>query len=116
MTDPTAFARAAALLDAAPAPRDSRPSERALLAALATVIDPEIGMDIVTLGMVYGVEESDGIVRVTYTLTTPNCPMETIITDGVTRAVLAVPGVREVAPELVWSPAWHPGMIREGAW
>lgn len=116
MTDDSAFSRACELLDAAPAPRDAGPNEREVMAALSTVIDPEIGLDIVTLGMVFGVEIEGDAVRVTFTLTTPNCPMESIITAGIGNAVLAIPAVCEVTPQLVWSPAWHPGMIREGAW
>jgi metal-sulfur cluster biosynthetic enzyme len=79
--------------------------------ALATVIDPELGIDIVTLGLVYGVEVERGTVRITHTLTTPGCPMSAIIADGIRRAVLAVEGIDEVETNVVWDPAWHPGMI-----
>jgi len=60
---------------------------------------------------VYAVELEESIARVTYTLTTPGCPMERVITDGVRRAVLAVEGVARVDTLIVWDPAWHPGMI-----
>jgi metal-sulfur cluster biosynthetic enzyme len=84
--------------------------------ALSTVIDPEIGLDIVTIGLVYEVELIENAVRVSFTLTTPGCPMERIITDGILNAVAAVPSVEHVLPNLVWEPRWHPGMMKEESW
>lgn len=84
--------------------------------ALRRVVDPELGLDIVTLGLVYGVSRDDddpGRVRITHTLTTPGCPLEAHIRAGIRRTVEGVPGVRRAESEVVWEPRWHPRMIRK---
>ena len=82
---------------------------------LAKVIDPEIGIDIVSLGLVYGVEVRDDVAWITHTLTTPGCPMERIITDGIRAAAMEMEDICGVETVLVWDPGWHAGMIAPGA-
>ncbi len=83
--------------------------------ALRQVLDPELGMDIVTLGLVFDVALEDDTVHVTHTLTSPGCPMGPIIDRGIHDVLSAVPGIARVETHLVWHPSWHPGMIAPGA-
>lgn len=87
--------------------------EAAILEALHQVIDPEIGCNIVDLGLVYSVVVTDGIAKVTMTLTTPGCPMHESIGEGVRNAVAGVEGVKDVNVEIVWDPPWNPSMMTE---
>ena len=96
--------------------RESDPRIELLWRSLASVIDPEIGLDIVTLGLVYGVTIDDDTARVTHTLTTPACPLERLITARIRAATAEVEGIQRVETELVWEPAWHSGMIAPNAW
>lgn len=95
--------------------RTEGPTPEAVRQALTTVIDPEVGVDIVSLGLVYGVEVDGGSVTVTFTLTTPGCPLRTVMIQGVSATVYALPGVEHVNANLVWEPRWHPGLIDKGA-
>lgn len=95
---------------------ESDPRLELLWRNLATVIDPEIGLDIVTLGLVYGVEIRDDIAFITHTLTTPGCPMERIITDGIRAAAVRTELISGVETRIVWEPEWHSGMIARDAW
>lgn len=94
---------------------ESDPRIELLWRSLAKVIDPEIGLDIVTLGLVYGVALVDEVAWITHTLTTPGCPMERVITDGIRGAAMQVDEIVGVETTLVWEPAWHSGMIAPDA-
>ncbi len=83
----------------------------AVLDALRWIVDPEIGLDIVTLGLIYGITIDGGTVRVTMTMTTPGCPLHDAITAAVYDALRWLEGVKSVEVELVWDPPWHPAMI-----
>lgn len=81
--------------------------EAAVRAALRTVIDPEVGMNVVDLGLIYGVMLEAGRVVVEMTMTTPACPMGEMIVDDARRAIVAVlPTGMTVEVRLVWEPAW----------
>ncbi len=105
----------AATEDAAEDEAETAAQDEAIVGALRTVIDPEIGLDIVTLGLVYEVHLTGDNVRVLYTLTTPGCPMEKVITQGIVTALSQVPGIANVEPDLTFTPRWNPSMAEEGA-
>jgi len=88
-------------------------TEEIVLESLREVIDPEIGCNIVDLGLVYSVVIAGASVDVTMTLTTPGCPMHETICWGVKEALLNLEGVEEAEIELVWDPPWHPSMMTE---
>ena len=93
-----------------------RPTEDALIAALATVYDPEIPVNIYELGLIYAIDvEDDGRVKVEMTLTAPACPAAQELPDQVREAVLGVPGVKECEVETVWDPPWDPSRMSEEA-
>ncbi len=94
-----------------PSPTTPPPSESALWEALRSVIDPEIGLNLVDLGLIYDLHIEGGQVRVTMTVTTPGCPMVQSLTFGVETAVLAVEGVDGVLVDVVHEPPWNPDMI-----
>jgi metal-sulfur cluster biosynthetic enzyme len=94
---------------------DVAPRERALRTALTTVIDPKMGLDVVTLGLVYAAEVHGSTASVTYTLTTRGCPQERAITEGVRSAAAAVEGIARVETRIVWDPAWNTAMIAPSA-
>ena len=80
--------------------------------ALGQVVDPEVGIDIVSLGLVYAVEAAEGRVRVALTMTAPACPLGELLAEQAETAIrAAVPGVDSVVVELVWGPPWNPSMM-----
>lgn len=79
--------------------------------ALRQVVDPELGCNLVDLGLIYGTEISGETVRVTMTLTTQGCPMHESLVAGVRAVLLELAGVREVAVDVVWDPPWDPTMM-----
>jgi FeS assembly SUF system protein len=92
------------------------PSEDAIIAACATVYDPEIPVNIYELGLIYAIEiEEDGHVRIEMTLTAPGCPSAQELPDQVYEAVMAVPGVTACDVEVVWDPPWDPSRMSEDA-
>lgn len=77
--------------------------------ALREVIDPELGLDIVSLGLVYKVTvDKDGDAVVSMTLTTPYCPMGPMLESQVHSATQFLPGIRDVKVDLIWDPPWDP--------
>jgi len=90
-------------------------TEAVVLDALRQVLDPEIGMNIVELGLIYDVKIAGSGVHIAMTLTTAGCPMGESIRGGAEVALLNLPTVTEAQVELVFDPPWHPGMISPGA-
>lgn len=86
-----------------------------ILGVLKTVIDPEIGLNIVDLGLVYKIDETENNVTVTMTLTTPGCPMHDSITQWAENAVKQFVPEKIVIINLVWEPQWTPNLISEEA-
>jgi metal-sulfur cluster biosynthetic enzyme len=91
------------------------PTEDEVMEALANVIDPELGLDFVELGLIYGVEVDEGNVRVTFTLTTPGCPIGPQVTEQIEEFVGELEGVGTVASEMVFTPPWSPEKMSEDA-
>jgi metal-sulfur cluster biosynthetic enzyme len=91
-------------------------AEEEVTDALREVIDPELGLDFVELGLIYGVEIDDaGAVRITYTLTTPGCPIGPQVADQIAEFVGEIDGVTSVDSELTFSPAWSPERMTDDA-
>jgi metal-sulfur cluster biosynthetic enzyme len=83
-------------------------SRELVMEKLKDVVDPELRMSIVEMGLIYDVEVEGDRVKVTYTLTTPGCPLAPIIDGQIQDALMDIPGVRYVDPVLTFSPPWDP--------
>ncbi len=82
-----------------------------VLDALHEVIDPELGYNIVDLGLIYELEVQAGVVEITMTMTTPGCPAQDYIMSGVYERCKSLPGVNDVQIHLTFLPAWSPRLM-----
>jgi FeS assembly SUF system protein len=91
-------------------------TEDAVIAAIGTVYDPEIPVNIYELGLIYAIEiADDGAVKVEMTLTAPGCPSAQELPVAARDAIMAIPGVSACDVETVWEPAWDPSRMTEEA-
>jgi metal-sulfur cluster biosynthetic enzyme len=95
--------------------QQSMVDEEAVTEALSNVIDPELGLDFVELGLIYGVEIEGGNVNVTFTLTTPACPIGPQVSEQIEEFVGEIPGVEQVTSQMVFTPPWSPDKMSEDA-
>lgn len=87
--------------------RDKKLIKDDIVQQLSSVVDPELHIDIVNLGLVYTIDlDNDGICLIEMTLTTMGCPLTNVLADMVVKAVRNVPEVKNVDVEFVWEPAW----------
>jgi metal-sulfur cluster biosynthetic enzyme len=89
--------------------------EEAVTDALTNVIDPELGLDFVELGLIYGIEIDGGKVDVTFTLTTPACPIGPQVSEQIDEFVGDLEGVEQVTTNMVFTPPWTPERMSEDA-
>lgn len=80
---------------------------------LKSVIDPELGVNVYDLGLIYNIEKKGEDLLVTMTLTTPGCPLHGSMSDGVKNALEQLPDVREAHVQVVWNPPWTPERMTE---
>ncbi len=83
--------------------------------ALSNVIDPELGLDFVELGLIYGVEVEDSSVHVTFTLTSPGCPIGPQVSEQIEEFVGDLEGVDQVTSSMTFTPPWTPEKMSEDA-
>ena len=95
-----------------PAAERAKPSIEDLEEAMRDVVDPELGINVVDLGLVYGIQESDGVAVIDMTLTSAACPLTDVIEDQA-RAALVGEFVDDIKINWVWMPPWGPDKITE---
>jgi len=83
--------------------------------ALKEVLDPELGINIVDLGLIYGTELADGKCDLTCTLTSPGCPLGPEIVSNIRRSLSQFEDIEDVQVHIVFSPPWHPSMMTDDA-
>jgi metal-sulfur cluster biosynthetic enzyme len=105
----------AVIYDESMATENGTVSEEDVFEALEEVIDPELGLDFVSLGLVYEVEVEGPEVFVTFTLTTPACPIGPQVSEQMREFVGELPGVDKVHPKMIFDPPWSPEMMTEDA-
>jgi metal-sulfur cluster biosynthetic enzyme len=91
------------------------PTREDVIDALRVVEDPELGMDIVELGLLYDAEVEGSTVKVTYSLTSMGCPVGPMIEQQIDEVVASLEGVDEVETELTWDPPWTPERMSDDA-
>jgi len=112
-TEETVVRGATGMPDAPESPAErGKPSVEDLEEAMRDVVDPELGINVVDLGLVYGIQESDGVAVIDMTLTSAACPLTDVIEDQA-RAALVGPLVDDIKINWVWMPPWGPDKITE---
>lgn len=91
-------------------------NENDILEKLRGILDPELGVNIVDLGLIYKINSNgDGNIKLDMTLTSKGCPISSIIKYEVEEALKNIPGVKSAAVNFVWEPEWNPSMIKTDA-
>jgi len=102
--------------EASPPEADGSGLRQKVLDALKQVYDPELGINIVDLGLVYSVDvQDDGGVDISYSLTTMGCPIGPLIEDQIRAFLAPIDGIGEVRPDLVFRPPWSPELMSDEA-
>ena len=96
--------------------RDAETIKNDIIYRLSLVIDPELNIDVVNLGLIYSLDlDEDGICLINMTLTTPACPLTGYLIDEISKSVKQVEEVKNVDVEFVWYPVWTPDKMSDAA-